>query len=1599
MTILEITIQRKLGDTWPVVLERSRAGELPLRAEGELDLGTGWREQLLTLALDPLAYGTMLGKALFREAVRDAFVTARNESGDDLRTLFVVEDEELKPLHWERLCAPIRSGGKWGLLGMDQRSIFSLYLPSLSDRRFPAIGRRDLRALVLVANPPEGNRYGLDRFDESATVAGIRAALSDLPHHLLASELGAVGRSTLDELVSRLTGGSYTLLHIVAHGWYDDSSGETTLYLLDDSGQIAPVAASRLAERLEGVEGNLGLPRLTFLATCESAAPEGERAGAPGGLAQRLVRDLGLPAVVAMTQKVSVATATALAKEFYVRLRSHGEADRALVQATAGLAGRGDITVPALYSRLAGRPLFSDLPDRELNDSEVEFGLSRIETLLPERAPVLQEDFAKQAKRLRDMLGAGRANLSEVARAEWRQAFASVNATSDEVFDLSFPALALGKEPPRYDGRCPFPGLLAFGSRFASSGKPEDDDRSFFFGRQGLVKELVDKLKAHPFLAVVGGSGSGKSSLVLAGLVPLLVKTYPGLRTAYMTPGSDPLGRLDSALSLRISDSQSEQGDGNSLPVANKAQSILVVDQFEELFRLTQDDNTRRAFVKRMLELTERCFIVLTMRADFWGDCAPYAALRDEMLAHQMLIAPMTSAELRSAMEQQAASVGLRFEADLSNTILDAVEGEPGAMPLLQHLLLEMWKRRHGRWLRASEYRALGGIKEAIAHTADSIYASLSPVEQAAMRNVFVRLTHLDEGVTPDLERRNTRRRAALAELVPACQDPTSVRSLVHRLADARLVVVSPEGEVEVAHEALIRHWPALQQWINQDRQALLLHGEVSQAAKAWGRTGRDDYLVHRGTRLRQVVALRTAPAISLNSGELAYIRACEQHAQSVFRITIRRKTHDGWPVVVDSTPAGASLPIHFVTQLHITDALLAELGRLLLDRLAYGALLGQQLFQGNAYAAFVQASGATDGRIRVTLAVEDPKMKLPPWNSLCRWESLSGPLRGGAWGPLALEESVSYSFHVPSAVSYSLPPISWEGLRSLVLVANPTDLEKRDLPRLDTRTYVGIVRAGMGNVPCDVLGEGSDAVGPPSLEALCQQLATQRYDLLHIIAHALIQKGTGQNCVFFASSDNRCDPVTDDQLLNQLRAVAGRNTLPRFVYLFSGNSGQGLAQRFVQELGVPAVIGLTDLVTETTLLESTGAFYSGLLAHGFVDKALAETRTSLSDRLDADRLVLFSRLSDGQLFPGLATDVPSMGIGTTLAITIFPRGAEDSAWPVRIEHNPGGEWLETCREGSLQLDRTELANLHTPRDYGTFLGQALLRGAVADIWKELRNRGPLRIALTMEAAELAMLHWEWLCAPIDDENWRFVAEIPDALFSLHVKSAIAAPARMRERKHLRALTLVAGGEHLTEYGFPPVDVDSAHVSLARAMGDLPFDRVARTSADTNLPALNMLRERCRTGRYDILHVLTHTRRVVSGEEFALFLPDAGGDTRYLTFGPSKRFPLLAGVNELPPFAFLCPLEGASLADVEALGALAREFVESTGMLAAIAFTTPVSLELGESFATVFYRQLRAHGEVDRAHNEACVALGGRLGFAPPALYSRLKGRRLFYEA
>ena len=790
MSTFEITIERQTEAGWPVVVERTRPGAvLRLRAEGMLELGAEAEQALLAAAIEPKRYGEVLGRALFREEIRDAFARARAETADHdrLRVLLTVEDGALRSRRWERLCAPLDGG--WDHLALNQDVPFSLYLPSMTDRRFPPVTRHALRALIVAASPANLAEYALAPFDVPATVAGIRAALGDIESDVLASGEGAdaipgfVGPATLDRLCEQITAGAATMLHIVGHGAVAGGTplGETRLYLADAGGAVDAVTGTRLLDRLDRLRPKQGFPRLAFLAACESASAGAEAAGALGGLAQRLVRDLGMPAVVAMTDTVTIATATALANRFYHRLGEHGQPDLALVEATAGLAERGDITVPALYSRLAGQPLFGDalLPLLDLTPEQIADGLDRMAPPLRERAPVLLESAATEDGERRGFFsleGELRAfgdvdplGLSRTERQDRKLALDAIDALCAEALDVSFAALALGHEPPLYDARCPFRGLNPFRA----------EDRAFFFGREELVEELRLRLAEHPFLPVLGPSGSGKSSLVLAGLVPALVAADGGegsgvMPTRDMRPGDDPLARLEETLA---------ELDGHP--------GAIVVDQFEEVFTLCRDEARRIAFFDRLLALPAERPVVLTMRADFWGACAPYPGLRAAMEAHQRLIAPMDAAELRAAIEKQAAEVGLRFEADLAASIIDQVRGEPGAMPLLQHALRELWLRRHGQWLLAREYRALGGVQGAIAETAEAVYAELSEPEREQMRDIFVRLTRLDDDAAAGGERRDTRRRVAMDELAPDGGDMTTTRALVARLASAGLVVTS----------------------------------------------------------------------------------------------------------------------------------------------------------------------------------------------------------------------------------------------------------------------------------------------------------------------------------------------------------------------------------------------------------------------------------------------------------------------------------------------------------------------------------------------------------------------------------------------------------------------------------------------------------------------------------------------------------------------------------------------------------------------------------------------------------------------------------------
>jgi WD40 repeat protein len=849
----EITIQRKSGDYYPVVSQYSRSGVLlPIRSEGKLRLTPDDLIELTSLG-QPKDYGIRLGELLFQGNIDRAFATARSKSDERLRVLLFIEadDAEVKSLRWERLCAPI--DGDWNFLRRDQRVPFSLYIPSITDRRFPPIGQRDLRALVLVASPNDSERFNLALFDVAATVASIRSALGNkIPCDVLAHDVeGAIGLPTLNQLCDQLTRQAYTLLHVVCHGQLTKDKTETILYWTTQDNRTEPVPGKLFIDALKQIQGPKGLPHFTFLCTCESASKSAD--GAFGGFAEQLVRDLGMPAVVAMTEKVTIKTAEALIERFYQQLREHGEVDRALDEATAGLGGRQDIIVPALFSRLGGRPLFSDTLDRPLTTQEIQYGLERFQLLLKERAPVLQNNFEQQREILQRTLKGEVSDLSSTERQERQVALDEINKLAGEVLDLSFNALSLDKPVPDYDTRCPFRGLYPF--------RLENQD--FFFGREDLIQTLQDKLKeekAQPFLAILGGSGSGKSSLVLAGLIPALQQEEPTLQLAYMTPSYNPLEQLDTTLA-RV--------QGHPF--------VLVIDQFEEVFTLCLDEANRRTWISKLLALVQSGQrVIITMRADFWGECAPYSELKALMQKRQELIAPMNSMELRTAMEKQAGKVGLRFEAGLSNVILDAVQGEPGAMPLLQHALQELWKQRHGRWLRYEEYEKFGGIQKAIAKTAEDFYITLTEEEQKLMGNIFVRLTRLDSQ-----RERDTRQRVILNELISGKNTIDQTKDLVQRLAGegSRLIVTTlnektDKIEVEVAHEALIQYWPRLQSWLNNNRQSLLLRDDIGQAAEKWYEHRQDDDLIHRGGRLEDAENLLELPDF-LNELESTYIKAC----------------------------------------------------------------------------------------------------------------------------------------------------------------------------------------------------------------------------------------------------------------------------------------------------------------------------------------------------------------------------------------------------------------------------------------------------------------------------------------------------------------------------------------------------------------------------------------------------------------------------------------------------------------------------------------------------------------------------------------------------
>jgi WD40 repeat protein/DNA-binding SARP family transcriptional activator len=390
---------------------------------------------------------------------------------------------------------------------------------------------------------------------------------------------------------------------------------------------------------------------------------------------------------------------------------------------------------------------------------------------------------------------------------------------------------------------CPFKGLAAF----------DVDDADVFFGRERLVAEMVARLAGASLLGIVGPSGSGKSSVLRAGLLPALAHDVlpgsSGWAIALLRPGAHPRQALGRAVA--------------EAPAAGRL--VIAVDQFEELFTACRDEGERAAFADALVaavrDPSRRPLVLIALRADFYGRCASYPELWRMLGANHVPVGPMRRDELRRAIESPAARAGLHADPELADALIADVDGEPGALPLLSTALLELWQERDGRRLRLSAYEHAGGVRGAVARLAERTYERLDPAQQAGARAILVRMAGVGEGEAV------VRRRVPLAEL-ERLPDGAEVLAA---LADGRLVTVGDE-EAEVAHEALLREWPRLRGWLEEDAEGRRLHHHLGVAAREWNARGRDPGELYRGARLAAALDWSAAHDPELDAVERAFI-------------------------------------------------------------------------------------------------------------------------------------------------------------------------------------------------------------------------------------------------------------------------------------------------------------------------------------------------------------------------------------------------------------------------------------------------------------------------------------------------------------------------------------------------------------------------------------------------------------------------------------------------------------------------------------------------------------------------------------------------------
>ncbi len=432
----------------------------------------------------------------------------------------------------------------------------------------------------------------------------------------------------------------------------------------------------------------------------------------------------------------------------------------------------------------------------------------------------------------------------------------------------------------------PYKGLRAF----------EESDAADFFGREALVAQLVGRMyEAHEygrFLAVVGPSGSGKSSAVKAGMLPALRwGEVPGSESwfiAEMVPGIDPIQQLEAALigvayyAPRALDQQLRANERGLVHAVNgilppDTEMLLVIDQFEEAFTLVKEEAERVRFLDLLryaiIDPESRIRIIVTLRADFYDRPLLYEGFGTMMRSRTEVVLPLSAGELERAITGPAQRVGLEVDSDLVAALIADVREEPGALPLLQYVLTEVFERREGSRLTLAAYEASGGALGALARRADDLYNVMGQQQRAVTRQLFLRLVTLGEGAE------DTRRRVAWAELHAITPDAEVLQGVLERFGRFRLLSFDRDAQtreptIEVAHEALIREWQQLRTWLDESRADVRMQRTLSAAAAEWENSGQDSSFLLRGNRLAQYEEWVPQTDLALSAAEKGYFKA-----------------------------------------------------------------------------------------------------------------------------------------------------------------------------------------------------------------------------------------------------------------------------------------------------------------------------------------------------------------------------------------------------------------------------------------------------------------------------------------------------------------------------------------------------------------------------------------------------------------------------------------------------------------------------------------------------------------------------------------------------